>query len=138
MIVGKSRSAITNRLRLLELSNDILSLIEKKEITEGHARALLALSDDYDRIKVAEMIRTKHLSVREVENLIKKLNSSAGINTLERTTDPNISSIIKEMEDFFHSKVNIKTSKKGGVIQVKYNSDTELDTIIKKIRGETC
>ena len=84
VIVGKSRSAVTNRLRLLNLPKEVLDLIEKKEISEGHARALLSL------------------------------------------------------EVFFNSKVDIKPSKKGGVINIKYNSDDELDTIIKKIRGEQC
>ena len=56
----------------------------------------------------------------------------------EKKQDANILELANEMEVFFNSKVDIKPSKKGGVINIKYNSDDELDTIIKKIRGEQC
>ena len=56
----------------------------------------------------------------------------------EKKQDVNMLELAREMEVFFNSKVDIKLSKKGGVINIKYNSDDELDTIIKKIRGEQC
>lgn len=137
IVVGKSRSAVTNRLRLLNLPEEVLVLIENKKIEEGHARALLGLKNQSDIIKYAELIANKNLSVRDVEKLVKITNEGKP-EKKENIKDPNISSIEKEMEGFFNSKVNIKTSDKGGVINIKYNSDDELDTIIKRIRGEQC
>lgn len=137
VIVGKSRSAVTNRLRLLNLPKTVLALIESKEISEGHARALLSLTDESKIISIAYAVKEKNLSVRDVENMVKALSSTKGKKE-QKPLDANIINIAKEMETFFHSKVDIKPSKKGGVINIKYNSEDELDTIIKKIRGEQC
>ncbi len=136
VIVGKSRSAVTNRLRLLNLPKEVLDLIEKKEISEGHARALLSLDDKAEIIRIANIIRDKNLSVRDVENMVKSRSKPSEKH--EKKQDANILELANEMEVFFNSKVDIKPSKKGGVINIKYNSDDELDTIIKKIRGEQC
>ena len=136
VIVGKSRSAVTNRLRLLNLPKEVLDLIEKKEISEGHARALLSLDDKAEIIRIAHLIKDKNLSVRDVENMIKSRSKPS--EKKEKKQDANLLELSREMEVFFNSKVDIKPSKKGGVINIKYNSDDELDTIIKKIRGEQC
>lgn len=136
VIVGKSRSAVTNRLRLLNLPKEVLDLIEKKEISEGHARALLSLDDKAEIIRIAHLIKDKNLSVRDVENMIKSRSKPS--EKKEKKQDANMLELAREMEVFFNSKVDIKPSKKGGVINIKYNSDDELDTIIKKIRGEQC
>ncbi len=136
VIVGKSRSAVTNRLRLLNLPKEVLDLIEHKEISEGHARALLSLEDKSEIIRTAHLIKDKNLSVRDVENMMK--SRSKTFEKKEKKQDVNMLELAREMEVFFNSKVDIKLSKKGGVINIKYNSDDELDTIIKKIRGEQC
>lgn len=136
VIVGKSRSAVTNRLRLLTLPESVLKLLENKLLSEGHARALLGLDKQSDMIRIADMAIDKNLSVRETENIVKTLNKRHGDKKEIKKQDANIYELIKEMEDFFKSKVNIKPSGKGGVISVKYNSDDELDSIIKRIRGE--
>ncbi|MDE7314537.1 MAG: ParB/RepB/Spo0J family partition protein [Mucispirillum sp.] len=136
VIIGKSRSAVTNRLRLLNLPKEVLDLIESKEISEGHARALLSLEDKSEIIRFAYLIKDKKLSVRDVENMIKSRSKPS--KKSKEKQDANILELSREMEVFFNSKVDIKPSKKGGVINIKYNSDDELDTIIKKIRGEQC
>ncbi len=136
IIVGKSRSAVTNRLRLLNLPQEVLDLVENKEISEGHARALLSLEDKSEIIRIAHLIRDKNLSVRDVENMMK--SCSKPFEKKEKKQDANMLELAREMEVFFNSKVDIKLSKKGGVIHIKYSSDDELDTIIKKIRGEQC
>lgn len=136
VIVGKSRSAVTNRLRLLNLPREVLDLIEKKEISEGHARALLSLDDKSQIIHTAYLIKDKKLSVREVENMIKSQSKPSKMQEVK--PDADMIRLAGEMEVFFSSKVDIKPSKKGGVINIKYNSDDELDRIIKKIRGEQC
>lgn len=137
VIVGKSRSAVTNRLRLLNLPKTVLTLIENKDISEGHARALLSLDDESKIISIAYAVKEKNLSVRDVENMIKSLTGKK-VKKERKAVDANILGLAQEMESFFNSKVDIKPSKKGGVINIKYNSEDELDTIIKKIRGEQC
>lgn len=136
-ILGKSRSAVANRLRLLTLPREVLSAIEDKSISEGHARALLALENKGDIIALTSMIIEKTLTVRDVEAAVKKLKAGKDNNVKEiKKHEPYLTALVSEIEGFFHSKVNIKKSQKGGTIEIKYNSDDELDAIIKKIRGE--
>ena len=137
VIVGKSRSAVTNRLRLLNLPKTVLTLIENKDISEGHARALLSLDDESKIISIAYAVKEKNLSVRDVENMIKSLTGKK-VKKEKKAVDANILGLAQEMEAVCNSKVDIKPSKKCGVINIKYNSEDELDTIIKKIRGEQC
>ena len=75
--VSKSRSAITNSLRLLKLSDGVLTLLMEEEISSGHARALLGLEDSEKQLEIAEKIAKDHLSVREVEKLVKNINQPA-------------------------------------------------------------
>lgn len=136
-IVGKSRSAVANRLRLLSLPPEILNLIEDKSITEGHARAILAVENKKDMMTLALRIAEKGLNVREAEAAVKNIKNHTEPAVKEtKKHEPYLLALVSEIEGFFHSKVNIKKSAKGGVIEIKYNSDDELDTIIKKIRGE--
>ena len=107
VIVGKSRSAVTNRLRLLNLPKTVLSLIENKEISEGHARALLSLSSESDIISIANAVKEKNLSVRDVENMVKAIQNK-GTKKEKKVLDANMQGIAKEMETFFNSKVDIK------------------------------
>ena len=135
--MGRSRSAVANRLRLLTLPEPVLIALEDKDITEGHAKALLGLHDKGRINEFLMKITDKSLTVRDVENAVKRANE--GKERKPQTALPvHVAAIQAEMEGFFKSKVNIKNKAKGGVIEIKYSSDDELDTIIKKIRGEIC
>ena len=94
----------------------MLDLIEKKYISEGHARALLSLDDKSEIIRIANMIKDKNLSVRDVENMIKSHNKPSEKKEIKH--DANLVNLVHEMEVFFNSKVDIKPSKKGGVIKI--------------------
>lgn len=136
-ILGKSRSAVANRLRLLSLPNHVLAAIEAKSISEGHARAILGLENKGDMVALVEKIIDKNLTVRDAEAAVKKMRSKkAAFVGEEKKNEPHFAALVSEIESFFHSKVNIKKGAKGGVIEIKYNSDDDLDAIIKKIRGE--
>lgn len=139
-IVGKSRSAVANILRLLKLPERVyLTLLENK-ITEGHARALLGLEDYQEHLNDAfETVLTKKLSVRETEYLVNRIKKdiSAPKNSKAETSRPlYLKEISREFEDFFKARVQLKPKKSGGVIEITYSSDDELDAIIKHIRGE--
>jgi len=139
VIMGKSRSAVANRLRLLNLPVDVLNAIEDKLISEGHGRALLSLENKDLILEQFRNIIDKELTVRDVEKNIQKMNkqSTEGqSNNVDKSIDPHILDISKEFEGFFSSKVNIKDKAGSGTIEIKYISYDDLDRITKRIRGE--
>lgn len=136
-VIGKSRSAVANTLRLLNLPPKAVEALKEELITEGHARALLSIEDEKKIITALKKVIEGCLSVRETERLAAKLNRSE----TEKTEKPESKNVFleglqDELEEFFRTKIVFKTSKKGGTIEIKYGSDTELDRIIKRIRGE--
>ncbi len=134
-IVGKSRSAVANSIRLLSLPPEALDAMEKSLITEGHARALLGLETD-DEIKIAlKEILQKKLNVRQTESLIKKLkNNTKEKRHVEKSVF--LKNIENELEKQLQTRVEIKSRKNGGTIEIKYSTQEELDRIINNLRGE--
>jgi ParB family chromosome partitioning protein len=136
-VIGKSRSSVANTLRLLNLPPKAVEALKEELITEGHARALLSIEDDKKVIPALKKVIEGCLSVRETEKLASKLNKGE-VEKPAKNEIKNvfIESLQNELEEFFSTKIVLKTSKKGGSIEIKYNSDNELDRIIKRIRGE--
>ncbi len=135
-IVGKNRSTIANSLRLLTLHPKILEALSQNLISEGHARTLVGLESSV-ALQILQKIIDKKLSVRDVENLVKKLNSPKKAEK-EQSVDIFIENIRREMEEILRSKINIKPSKKGGKIELIYKSSEELNRILSILRGERC
>lgn len=133
-VVGKSRPAIANSLRLLSLPKRIIKALEEGRITEGHARVLIGL-DEKKAVEILIKIIDNNLSVRDVEKLVSKKERAEIIQENE-DDDIFVMSLKAEMEEFFRTKIEIKPAKKGGTIQIKYSSEDDLDRIIKTIRGE--
>ncbi|MBQ9080991.1 MAG: ParB/RepB/Spo0J family partition protein [Clostridia bacterium] len=143
--VGKSRSAITNTLRLLDLPDDVLELLKTGELSAGHARALLGLNDTDNMILLAQKIVAKQLSVREVEALIKKLNSSKNIidddeeMLLEGVNHRKI--YMKELErrlmETLGRKAKIAYTPKKKVLELSFDSDEDLEALLTAICGAT-
>ncbi len=143
--VGKSRSAITNTLRLLDLPDEILEHLRSGELSAGHARALLGLNDVDTMIMLAEKIISKQLSVREVEQLIKKLNSPKQIVDddeellLEGVNHRKI--YMKELErrlmETLGRKAKIAYTPKKKVLELAFDSDEDLETLLTAICGAT-
>ncbi len=133
-VVGKSRSAVANTIRLLGLPQRVLEALEQKLISEGHARCLIGLPD-HKIIEILTKIIENGLSVRETEKLASKKEKPE---KEKKKEDENIflMSLKGEMEEFFKTKIEIKRRKDGGTIEIKYSSDDELDRIIRTIRGE--
>lgn len=130
-IVGKSRTTITNILRLLSLNNEVKNLLINKELEMGHARALLTLSNDR-QTEIAKIVTTKKLSVRETETLIQRLQTSSI--KKPKTTDVNISRLEKNLSDKLAAAVVIQHTTKGkGKLIIHYNNLDELDGILKHI-----
>ena len=127
--ISKSRTHVTNLIRLNELSDYGKEQLRMGTITMGHARAVLTLSPNEQTRILREAIR-KNLSVRAVENLAKPDSK-----TQSKNKDPDTAILERQLSESLGAKINIKHSKSGGVISIKYSTMNELQGIIEKIRN---
>ena len=129
--IGKSRSYITNCLRILTLPSDVLELIQKKKLSTGHAKILVGLEN---ASFVAQKIIEKGLSVRQSENFVKIFKKKKGFYV--KSTDPNIQNIEKSLSDKIGLNVSIKNNKKNkGTITFVYHDIEQLNKIIDIIKS---
>lgn len=141
--VGKSRSAVANLLRLLDLPENVLEMLKNNEISAGHARALLALNSEEDMISLAGKIVEKQLSVREVETAVKKLNSVPDQEDIEDADAVNATVMtrihLRELEkrsrETLGRKVKIVNTSKKKVVEIAYDSDEDLETLLSRVCG---
>ena len=140
--VGKSRSAITNMLRLLDLPSEVLELLRSGELKEGHARALLGLEEEAHMILLANRTVASNLSVREVEAAVKRMNALAE-KVDEEVTDPASVQVrlhMKELEKRAMSalgrKVRISRSTHKKVVELTYDDDSDLEALLLALCGE--
>ncbi|MGI9290592.1 MAG: ParB/RepB/Spo0J family partition protein [Gammaproteobacteria bacterium] len=136
--VGKSRAAVSNLIRLLDLAPEALQLLAAGSLDMGHARALLGLSGNRSQAEAARQVAEKGLSVRETEALVRRVQSGAplkGGKASSPTMDPDIRRLQIELGDKLGAKVAIQHSAKGkGKLVISYNSLDELDGILSKIK----
>lgn len=135
--VGKSRSNITNILRLLNLDSRVQDFIIENKITSGHARALLAIEDNNIQFELAEKIIEDSLSVRQVELLVKSMNNK--LNKPPKKEEPEednpiYKNIELEFSNILGTKVQISRNKKKGKIEIEYYSDEDLERLISLIK----
>ena len=139
--VAKSRTAITNTMRLLKLDEQIQNMLVQGVITSGHARALLSLEDTKMQLKAAKEILDKKLSVRETERLVKRLQKEAsGEKKEEKKKDETLALIYQDLEDRMKSVMGTKVSihnkdKNKGRIEIEYYSEAELERIVEMIES---
>jgi ParB family chromosome partitioning protein len=140
--VGKSRSEITNRLRLLELPRKLRLMIINGKLSAGHARALIALDSDDEKQRFAREIVKSDLSVREIEEMIRenldgKPETGAGKKKKPKSEkDPYIADIEKRLEDNLATKVRLAGGSETGRIVVNYYSSEDLVRILKLLGVE--
>jgi ParB family chromosome partitioning protein len=131
--VGKSRSAVTNSLRLLRLPEEILEYVATGMLSMGHARSLLALEHAEDMLEAAEQINKSKLSVRETEKLVKKIKSITNPET-RKIKAPEPDPELRKLEDILRknlgTKVKIVPRGKGGKIEISYTSAPELERLL--------
>ncbi len=134
--VGRSRAAVSNLLRLLELSDEVKHLVEHRQIEMGHARALLALSNRRQQSEVATLVAQKQLSVRETEALVRRLtNDTAAQSQAAPRADANIRKLESDLSEKLGAKVLIQHAAGGkGKLVISYNSLDELDGILGHIQ----
>lgn len=140
--VGKSRSAVTNALRLLNLDPRVRNFVMENKLSGGHARALLPLEDGDLQFEVAEKIIEEGLSVRMVESLVKKeVAKKNEKQTEDKKADErqkfdilSYPSIEKELKSIFSTKVKLSSKKNKGKIEIEYYSNDDLDRILGMIK----
>ncbi len=132
--VGKSRTAVTNLLRLNNLNSEVKTLLEHGDIEMGHARALLALDNDI-QTNTARIVVAKELNVRETEALIKKVQQPAK-EIVEKPVDPNTKALEQNLSEKLGSNVSISHNKKGkGKLVISYSDLSELDGIVSRFNS---
>ena len=134
--IGRSRAAVSNLLRLLELSEDAKALLQSRQLEMGHARALLALTDVRRQAEVARMVATKGLSVRETERLVRRMQRGGSTPGRRRLgIDPDIRRAQDELTARLGARVAIQHSARGhGKLVISYNSADELQGILDHIK----
>ncbi|OQX12944.1 MAG: chromosome partitioning protein ParB [Thiothrix lacustris] len=132
--VGRSRAAVTNLLRLLELQPETKALVDAGQLEMGHARALLALQGQ-QQIDAAQKVAERQLSVRETERLVKSLLDTAPKPTPEFKPSPDVLTLEQTLADTLGAKVAIRYNRTGkGKLVIEYNSLDELDGILGHIQ----
>jgi ParB family transcriptional regulator, chromosome partitioning protein len=136
--VGRSRAAVSNLLRLLELADEVKALVEQRQLEMGHARALLGLTNPRQQVEVGALVAKKGLSVRETEALVKRMlahgQTPQAAKTPERG-DPNITRLEQDLAEKLGARVNLQHASSGkGKLVINYNSLDELDGILAHIQ----
>ena len=138
--VGKSRSAITNAMRLLDLPADVLNMVASGEISAGHGRTLLGLKNREDVLPLAEKIQVLDLSVRQVEEEVKRLNKQKKANLDEDEEELPLVDYFREMELRLQShlsrKVKINGKGKSKSLTLFYEDNEDLDELLRAICGD--
>lgn len=135
--VGRSRAAVSNLLRLLELAPEVADLVEKRRLEMGHARALLALTLRRQQAEVGALVARNGLSVRETEALVRRMLTPAAERAAAAApqSDPNVASLQQELAEKLGAKVLIQQGSGGkGKLVISYNSLDELDGILGHIQ----
>ena len=133
--VGRSRSAVANALRLLNLSEEIKDSLAKGEISEGHARALLGLAEESQRRAAWQRTLEKGLSVRQTEELVRswpsKGKSGGGQRTKARNAD--IEAVEERLQTVLGTRVSLAKGRRGGRITIHFYSDEELEGLLERL-----
>lgn len=139
--VSKSRTAVTNSMRLLKLNEKVQQMVIDDMITTGHARALLGIENQEKQFQVAQKIFDEKLSVRETEKLVKKIQQEKEESKpkKEEKIDPKMEAILSDLEETMKGILGTKVAinrkdEKKGKIEIEYYSMDELDRIIDLIR----
>ncbi|HPI40883.1 MAG TPA: ParB/RepB/Spo0J family partition protein [Pseudobdellovibrionaceae bacterium] len=140
--VGKERATVTNAVRLLGLSSDIKDLISHKQLSVGHAKVLLSLSEPGKRSYFAKKVVNEKIPVRQLEKIVKKEMSHRGYSSEEDApsqsasmTEQLIQGLSEEVQKILGTRVQIDYKNSKGKIIINYYSDAELTNIIEKLRA---
>lgn len=139
--VGKSRPAVANSVRLLELPETVLDMLRNGDLAAGHARALLSLPTGEDMIRVGSMVAKKGMTVREVERIVKKEKETGKEKKTSKAQNTSRNSFLDEVEialsDALRRRVRVRGTEEHGTLEVDFFSIEELADMAKRLGGET-
>ena len=131
--LGKSRAAVTNTLRLMQLPSSIRELLLEGSLSEGHARALLPLEEESRMLAVANKIQSNKLSVRATEELVRKALSEETTTAEPEPQDPppqQFSDASQMIQDFLGLPAKVRTLRRGGKVEIRFRKTEELEAIV--------
>lgn len=134
--VGKSRVAVSNTLRLLKLPDNVKNALIEGRISEGHARALLALVTPESQTAVLKTILNQELSVRQAEDLVRKFGGERRVTKKEVRISPEVADLEERLRASLGTKVSLRAGKRGGALTIYYYSDEELDALLERLINE--
>ncbi|MCX7903627.1 MAG: ParB/RepB/Spo0J family partition protein [Caloramator sp.] len=127
--VGKSRSAIANSLRLLNLDDRVIDFINEGKLSEGHGKVIVSIQDKEKQYLIAKKVVEEGLNVRQTEKLIKEINNKK--TKKEKKIVPNYKDVEERLQMFFGTKVKINNNKNKGKIEIEYYSEEDLQRILE-------
>jgi len=133
MQVGKSRVTVTNTIRLLKLPETVLKALDAGTITEGHARALLALTNPQAQSAALQTILKHNLTVRQAEELARKMSGQKPVQVQKPIKPAAIRDLEEKIRGRLGTKVTIQHGKQGGTIVIHYYSEEELDALVEQL-----
>jgi ParB family chromosome partitioning protein len=134
--VGKSRAAVTNTLRLLKLPEAVRQALAEGKISEGHARALLALPTSQAQAAALLTVLSHELNVRQTEALVRRLTGERPAPVAKPAPPPEVADLERRLEDSLGTRVNLKRGSQGrGTVVIHFYSDEELDALIDRLLG---
>lgn len=134
--VGKSRTSVTNTMRLLNLPEPLRMALADAKISEGHARALLGLPSAQAQRAALNTVLNLSLNVRQTEALVKKMSGERPESKPKPQPSPEVRELETRLRNHFGTKVNLNNGKKGGSLVIYYYSDEELNTLLDKLLPE--
>ena len=134
-MVGKDKTTVSNSLRLLSLAPELLKYIEEGKITAGHAKAILSLTGEQKRKRVAMIVVRRGISVRETEELARRIEEPRI--RVRKQKDPELARIEEELQHRFGTKINILQGKKRGRIEIQYFSNEDLQRLLRLLAPDT-
>jgi ParB family transcriptional regulator, chromosome partitioning protein len=132
--VGKSRSAVANTLRLLELAPEVKDALVHGQITEGHARAIAGLDEHPQQASVLMDIKSRGLSVRQSEELVRRIKADKPARAV-RERAPDVERLEATLRESLATKVTINTARKGGRITIEYYDEDDLERLYERLTG---
>ncbi|MBE6244531.1 MAG: ParB/RepB/Spo0J family partition protein [Bacteroidales bacterium] len=134
--VGKNRATIANYLRLLKLQPEIQLAVKSGAISMGHAKALLGVEDANTQKRIVDSIVADELSVRQTEDLVRKLSSPKTEKTTKATFKPGQAAVSagEVLGRFFNGKVTVKAKEKGGEVILKYRDEDQIASFLKVLK----
>lgn len=131
--VGKSRVAVTNTIRLLDVSAAVKQALVDGQISEGHARAMLRLLSASAQEELLKKVVMLDLSVRQTEMLARKYSGQKAVSKKKASRSADVSDVERRLRSSLGTKVSLKHGKKGGTVTIYYYSNEELDSLLEKL-----